>query len=730
MDRTRVVCMRYDSEDETTHLLAENCFPGCPSLTDIAPGPYLYSDYREVIDPLMRGEIYSSATVTKTGANHELSASTGSQIDLMVPIFIDRVFWGFICFDRMGSDQPFSEAEIDSLRGIGSSLASMIKRDRIETHSRRELERRDVLNTALVRCNSILLEGRNFGKSMEEALETIRVASGVQMVKLIQVLDECPETGEWELLSEAVAEGYPLQKTSSIVCGSNQYILEQLRQLAGGAEWLEGTPVSNDCALFDSAARELGIKNSLCIPIRIEDRFWGVLALDNCLEAKSHSLSEKAVLCAAARSLGLAIHRRQAQEKLLDSEQRRADENADHVALLENILQASRELIESGDIKTGMKSWLQRIGESCGAHAAGIITSPREDAAESIDIRVSWVSRSYRDRLRYQADHLTIPDTTDFNQWKERLTRGEHIWANYDELEDPRSKAYWDKTGCACNVIVASKTGDQADGFLFFDFGEQRTENPIILSAIKTAADGLGSAIRHHAATAELIEAERERIAQLSQARMESENAVLEERARLAGQIHDTLAQGFTGTMLHLEALQARKRLGQSITPEDLKRVRDIAAFGLSEARRTAFVIRPLQLGDRDLRSALSELADRSTIPHLINCQFEAIGEDLDTTSAIADTFLNIAHEAVGNAMRHSLADQISISLHQSKAQAVMEVKDNGQGFDTTFIEQSRSGLGLCSMRKRADDIGASFRLSSKIGAGTSIMITYKSHPV
>lgn len=198
-------------------------------------------------------------------------------------------------------------------------------------------------------------------------------------------------------------------------------------------------------------------------------------------------------------------------------------------------------------------------------------------------------------------------------------------------------------------------------------------------------------------------------------------SALAQERARIAGQIHDTLAQGFTGALLHLEALSVRVSRGHRATADELQVVRKIAALGLAEARRSALVIRPLALDDRDLPTALHQLTERSRVPGLLACEWSLRGNPRPLPPATEDAFLNIAHEAVNNAIRHADAARIDIGLAFEADGVTLHISDDGRGFDASAPRRRGHSFGLRSMQERAESINAPFTVRSEPGRGTSI---------
>ena len=200
---------------------------------------------------------------------------------------------------------------------------------------------------------------------------------------------------------------------------------------------------------------------------------------------------------------------------------------------------------------------------------------------------------------------------------------------------------------------------------------------------------------------------------------------MLQERARFAGQIHDTLAQGFTGTLLHLEALRVRVARGERVTVEELQGIRKIAALGLAEARRSALAIRPLALDGRELPTALQQLTERSTVTGLLECHWSLGGGPRSLSANVEESILNIAHEAVGNAIRHADASKILISLTFDRDGVTFCVRDDGIGFDASDSRQRGHTFGLRSMRDRAAAIGGELTVHSRHGEGTIVTLRF-----
>jgi signal transduction histidine kinase len=176
---------------------------------------------------------------------------------------------------------------------------------------------------------------------------------------------------------------------------------------------------------------------------------------------------------------------------------------------------------------------------------------------------------------------------------------------------------------------------------------------------------------------------------------------VLEERIRLAAEIHDSLAQSFAGISMQLSAaarVMARKSKDARCHVE---RADELARFGLSEARRSALSLRSNIIEKSGLIEALRKLAERSNIPGLISCSFQASRVDENALSLQAQQdLLRIGQEAISNALRHAQPTEIKISLRGNPSSVVLKVTDNGSGLARGRLASGGQGFGFANMRR------------------------------
>ena len=197
--------------------------------------------------------------------------------------------------------------------------------------------------------------------------------------------------------------------------------------------------------------------------------------------------------------------------------------------------------------------------------------------------------------------------------------------------------------------------------------------------------------------------------------------AVLAERNRIGREIHDGLAQAFTGILMQLGAAEEMVH-GSPLTPL-LTRIGDIAREGLNEARRSVLALRPDEARPGGLELALRQLAERSTVPSRVTCRFEGSGVTTGLVPEHEHALLRIAQEAVTNAVRHAQPDTIKIALLLEGEHLVLRVSDDGLGMAHLPERYAQQGFGLTNMRERAQAIGGSWQIDSSVGRGTHISV-------
>ncbi|MGD1033003.1 MAG: histidine kinase [Candidatus Dormibacteria bacterium] len=212
----------------------------------------------------------------------------------------------------------------------------------------------------------------------------------------------------------------------------------------------------------------------------------------------------------------------------------------------------------------------------------------------------------------------------------------------------------------------------------------------------------------------------------LSTARLSDEGremAVLEERTRLAREIHDTLAQQLTGIVIQLEAAQALVSRDPERSIPALASAQELARSALAEARRSVWDLRPAPLASTGLISAAEKEVERfrhrTGIGARLRAEHMAPPPALRPQSEV--TLLRITQQALANIAAHSGASRVTVRLRNLGDHVELTVKDNGHGFDTSALPPG--SFGIVGMSERARIAGGTFQVESAPGRGTTITV-------
>jgi signal transduction histidine kinase len=198
--------------------------------------------------------------------------------------------------------------------------------------------------------------------------------------------------------------------------------------------------------------------------------------------------------------------------------------------------------------------------------------------------------------------------------------------------------------------------------------------------------------------------------------------AVIEERQRLAREMHDTLAQSFAGLGFQLEALCGEVEPGSALRKQ-LESTVEMVRSGHMEARRNIAALRPGNLEQAGLAKALEQAAHTIVQGGAIIITMSVRGEPKQIPLRIADTLFRIGQEAIANAVRHAQAHTIHLRLIYGRRSVKLSVRDDGHGF---CAASDSAGFGIRGMKQRADAIAATLRIRSSPGHGTFVAIRAK----
>jgi signal transduction histidine kinase len=198
-------------------------------------------------------------------------------------------------------------------------------------------------------------------------------------------------------------------------------------------------------------------------------------------------------------------------------------------------------------------------------------------------------------------------------------------------------------------------------------------------------------------------------------------SAVLEERNRMARDIHDTLAQGFTGVIVQLEAAEDAISYGrQKEADRHLHRAAGLARQSLSEARRSVHALRPDALERDNVWEALKGIIKRTTAGTALQTSCELRGKLPELPSTWQENLLHIGQEALTNTLKYANAQNFRARLICNARGVRLELRDDGGGFKLTA---RHDGWGLTGMHERVEQMNGKLEITSERGKGTKVIV-------
>lgn len=573
-------------------------------------------------------------------------------------------------------------------------------------------ERRERLLAASAAASRLLLQAPDVMAVVPEVLQLVGEAADVDRVVLLLRQPDSKSDDEFLVASEwfaespgATARRAPLPKTISLeLLNSRHPGLSSTQACCGRAvlcyEASDGseTPRSATC---DSQIASDDTK--ALVPIFVGGEFVGVVGFVAHAERRAVGEAELLALETAAGVIGAALHR----ERLVDAVRRERER-----ALLNDKAAVLRKLEQlAGETELGTFLGGHVLTEATEQVAATGGTVVVRDVAHD-----EWRVLAYMRNGRLEAAPFpaTLPLSVE-NPFGTGVsgTAGNRKWApSYFDLAEPVA-VEWPQmiehhrrlhdTGVLVFPLVF---GASLVGFMVLSFkrpiDRQLRESEVLV--------GLA-----HAATVAIEFARRTDAAR--------DVAVLAERNRIAQEIHDGIAQAFTGILLQLGAFEPLAENASGPHAALLPRIKDLAREGLAEARRSVMALRPEPARCQGLESALRDLAKRSTIPGGVTTTLESSAWPARFTPEHEHELLRIAQEAVSNAVRHARPRTIRISMTGDETHWALSVTDDGSGLPDDPEISAQEGFGLTSMRERAGAIGAEWSIRSARNAGTSVVV-------
>jgi signal transduction histidine kinase len=196
--------------------------------------------------------------------------------------------------------------------------------------------------------------------------------------------------------------------------------------------------------------------------------------------------------------------------------------------------------------------------------------------------------------------------------------------------------------------------------------------------------------------------------------------AVLAERERLAHEMHDTMAQSFAGIAFQLHAIRNGLPPVNRVLHQQLDLATEMVQHSHEEARRSIAALHSEALASEGIVLALCCCAKRMVKGSAVSIESYCSGDVRELPLRINDALFRIGQEAIANAVRHANPTRLSLRLGYGASSVVLEIEDNGSGFNP---ERIGPGFGILGMRKRAENIAAELKVLSAPGCGTTVIV-------
>jgi PAS domain S-box-containing protein len=349
---------------------------------------------------------------------------------------------------------------------------------------------------------------------------------------------------------------------------------------------------------------------------------------------------------------------------------------------------------------------LSTIGRLLGAQS--VILWLLNEATESLVLRAAAQGANF---AAADSEHPFVKNPL---LWKEDKVLQETVFTGApviceDVENDPRVtraiREYFKSKGTKKYLTIPTLVGGHVKGFIGIRHGDRPAYRPEEIE--------LAQALAHQAMLA----------IQLNEfAEQSRQSAILEERNRMARDIHDTLAQGFTGVIVQLEAVEdaigccRRKEANQH-----LRRASELARQSLNEARRSVHALRPQALQRGNFWEALKGTVRNTTAGTTLHTRFELRGKLRDLPPVWQENLLHIGQEALTNALKYARPSNFDTRLIFNTKQLRLELRDDGDGFK---VKDRHDGWGLAGMRERVEQMGGELTITSARGKGTKVVVT------
>ncbi len=574
--------------------------------------------------------------------------------------------------------REFADRDVQLLTAIGRQIGVAVENAALYEDTRRRLAQLTALQETTMAVASTLELERLLHLIVHHAVRLVQAEGG-----LLNLVDW--EAGEDEVVAAVGIAAGSVGIRSSLGAGLSGWVAKHDEAVVSNDVRADARI---DASGLHSLESESGkrIQNTAAAPLSIKDRVVGTLVVLNKGSGEQDlDQGDLNLLQAFANQAATAIE----NARLFEAEQRRAEQfrvisevgqRFTSIMSIDSVLQQVAELIQSAFAYDHVGIAMIEDGTAVYRVGAGKLWG--ENGFEFSPARLRVGEEGITGWVASRGEPLLVPDVRE---------EPRYVWmegsSTLSELIVPITLK-----GEVIGVLDAQS--DQLDAFDDSD-----------LTVLQALADQAAVAIDN----ARLYE-QAQRL------------AVVEERQRLARELHDSVTQALYGTTLYAEAAARQLATGEvELVADHLRELRDTAQEALREMRLLIFELRPSILDTEGLvtalRARLEAVEERAGLEVLLRVEGEGT-----VPAEIEEGLYRIAQEALNNALKHACAGRVSVCLDRGEEAVVLEIVDDGLGFDpSTAVEGG--GLGLDGMIERAAKMGGELVLDSEPGAGTRVRV-------
>jgi signal transduction histidine kinase len=620
-------------------------------------------------EPVVFEEILGTQPLASSGGTHAESGRLA-----MIPMRSKGATVGFL-FVFASPERSFGDRDLSLLANIGLQIGVAVENARLYQDTRGRLAQLDALQETTRAIVSTLDLQDLLNLIVRQATDLLKGGGGI-----LNLVDWDEE--EDEVVACVGSAMGTLGARSSLDVGFSGWVSRHNKPIL--TNHIRGDPRLNPEVLTDHP--EIALKSVVIVPMTVKGKVIGSLAvIDKQGGQGAFNQGDLDTLVLFANQAAAAIE----NARLYAGEQRRAEE-------FQAIAEVGRKLTQLQDMEAVLQQVARVIQGAFGYYHVGIGLVEDGEVVYRVGSGILW-------------------DDSGFQFKPARLKVGQEGIAGWvaatgqallvpDVQSDPRY--VWMKgSGTRSELTVPITAKGKVIGVLDAQSDQLDAFDDTDLAALESLASQAGTAIEN----ARLYE-------------QAQQLAVVEERQRLARDLHDSVTQALYGMTLYAEAMSRHLAAGRlDLTADQLGELQSTAREALREMRMLIFQLRPLDLQAAGLLTVLRDRLEAVEEKAGLETELRA-PDEIQIPVDVEEGLYRIAQEALNNTLKHASARRVSVSLNLETDKVVLEIADDGVGFDP-IASLAGHGLGMEGMYERAAEMGGALRIESKPGSGARLRV-------